>query len=87
MRLNYTPFVTKEERALLRPKVGDIVIYEGTKYIVRQVGSKYYNCEKIDKPGTTYMLKSTDAFKYIEPTAEQEERGPKADDIAFDFLR
>jgi hypothetical protein len=74
MRLAPMPYVDPNDREKLRPKSGDVVIYEGTLYVVNQVGMKYVDMHLKSNPRITGFAKLTQVSKYFAPDEEEPEQ-------------
>lgn len=73
MWLAPVPYIDPADREKMRPKEGDVVIYEGIKYVVEQVGMKYLNLHLLDNPRVKGMAKMNQVYKYYEPGPDTEE--------------
>jgi hypothetical protein len=73
VRLVPVPYIDSSEREKLRPKAGDVVLYEGTKYIIEQVGMKYVNMHLLENPRVKGMAKMNEVSKYFEPEPEEDD--------------
>lgn len=73
MRLAPLPYIDPADREALRPKSGDDVVYEGTVYVVEQVGMKYVNMHLKSDPRIKGMAKMNEVYKYFPPEPEEEE--------------
>ena len=73
MRLRF-PEAETIDRETLKPKPGDAVWYENTKYIVVQVGLKWLTMHKFgENPNTLYTAKVMQVYKDV-PKKEGEDQ-------------
>lgn len=62
-----------EELEQLRPGKGDAVSYDGEKYIVEEVGMKYYIVRREDNPNAKLWLRHSQVFRWSEPMPSETE--------------
>ena len=72
MRLAPIPYTDPADREKLRPKAGEVVLFEGVKYVVEQVGLKYVNMALESDPRIKGVAKMTQVYKYFPPEPDDE---------------
>lgn len=75
MRLAPMPYSDPNDRALLKPKIGDMVLFEGTKYVVDQIGLKYASLHLDEDPHIKGMAKLNQISKWF-PNDDDEDEAP-----------
>lgn len=68
MRLRFIDSPTDEDRRKLKPAVGDTVSFEGTEYIVKEVGLKYVRAVRKGGGQVVHIIKIQDAVKVFPHT-------------------
>jgi len=81
MRLRYKKTINRDELEKLRFKIGDKVLFEGTTYILTQIGLRFVYGRREDKPESSVpcMLYIKNIVRWMEPDPEPEENNPKYD--------
>lgn len=62
-----------EELEQLRPGKGDAISFEDEKYIVEEVGMKYYIVHREDNPASKQWLRHSQVFRWSEPLPSETE--------------
>jgi hypothetical protein len=73
MRLSAIHLLDRDELERLRPRAGDVVDYQGTRYVVTQVGLKYCHMHLESNQRITGFAKLRDVSKWFPPSPEEME--------------
>lgn len=64
MRLRFIDDVRALDRKALKPAIGDTVLFESQKYLVKEVGLKYVRATKEGGNNALYVIKIQDVVKW-----------------------
>ena len=72
LRLRYKKEIDRSELEKLKFKIGDLVLFENTKYVLTQIGLRFVYGVPADKPNSQpAMLYIKNLLRWEEPDAEE----------------